>query len=51
MITAEVLAAIEAAAARVATEAPAPDPEALRRSLDVLAPLTAAAHRAGGASA
>lgn len=47
MITADVLAAIEAAAAKVAADAPAPDPAALRASLDVLAPLAAAASRVG----
>lgn len=47
-MTAAMLAVIEAAAARTAAAAPAPDPEVLRANLDVLAPLMVAARAAGG---
>lgn len=49
MLTPDILAAIESAAARAAAEAPAPDPRELRRHLDVLAPLAAAARRSAEA--
>lgn len=50
MMTVELLAAIELAAAEVAASAPAPSTDLLRENLDVLAPLAAAAAASGEAA-